>query len=489
MSSSHIINPRKPMPRRGPPSRKLSTGIPRYIVLGMDNPMEPHIEFSLQSRLDEEYSLRDPVLPFAADPLPEELPPPPLPGRAHASVQTTERGSLISETLKRREAARVAAEREHRFVSVQEDISSRRRESWSRSPTPRATIHIADGGRFDESLIEDRDYEYEEVVGRDSLLHFRLVSWGGGTPRAVFAKDSNGDEQLVLMLGGRCRNCDWLKDVVAPAMRHCEIATSSIQQTEAEKDAKKPPTLVGGVGHTFNEPTAAPIPLLNTLIFSQLLGTMAMKRLLGFGSGLLAAYCTAAFEALKNQKERFLEHDPRALYPTDSSVYSAVSLELGGPHCRGIPQGDPERSEVASWSILTALGKYSALHGGHIIFWDLGLVVCFPVGASILIPSALVRYSFVKVRDHEKRYSILQYAGAGIGRWFQNGKRTDVEFAVNATAEEHAAREQRRVDAHATATQMFPRPEDLDECSLAFPFTGSIPAQADEPLNGAPAGA
>ncbi|KAJ7884953.1 hypothetical protein B0H13DRAFT_1511247, partial [Mycena leptocephala] len=107
-----------------------------------------------------------------------------------------------------------------------------------------------------------------------------------------------------------------------------------------------------------------------------------------------------------------------------SSVFSAATFELGGPHRHTTVMGAADRHPAATWSVLTALGKYAWMHGGHIILWDLGLVVSFPVGTSILIPAGVIRYSFVKVRPGEHRYSILQWAGPGIPRWFANGNRT-----------------------------------------------------------------
>ncbi|KAJ7078639.1 hypothetical protein C8R43DRAFT_853968, partial [Mycena crocata] len=59
--------------------------------------------------------------------------------------------------------------------------------------------------------------------------------------------------------------------------------------------------------------------------------------------------------------------------------------------------------------------------GGQIIFWDLGLVIAFPAGSTILLPLGLLRYSFVEVREGERRYSVVQWAGSGITRWIQNG--------------------------------------------------------------------
>ncbi|KAJ7811264.1 hypothetical protein B0H13DRAFT_1666908, partial [Mycena leptocephala] len=75
-----------------------------------------------------------------------------------------------------------------------------------------------------------------------------------------------------------------------------------------------------------------------------------------------------------------------------------------------------------------ALGKYAPIHGGHIIFWNLGLVVCFPPGATILFPAGLIRYSFVKVRPGEHRHAVLQWAGGGISRWLANGRRSDLDL-------------------------------------------------------------
>ncbi|KAJ7799665.1 hypothetical protein B0H13DRAFT_1673356, partial [Mycena leptocephala] len=155
------------------------------------------------------------------------------------------------------------------------------------------------------------------------------------------------------------------------------------------------------------------------------------------------------------------------------SVFSAITLEFGGPHRQTTATGLPTTYEAGTWSCLAALGKYAPMHGGHIIFWDLGLVVCFPPGATILFPAGLLRYSFVKVRPGEHRYAVLQWAGGGITRWFTNGRRFDVEFAVGATREEHEAREERRRAAHDTTLNSFPIEGELWEEAWILPFVGT----------------
>ncbi|KAJ7106121.1 hypothetical protein C8R43DRAFT_963450 [Mycena crocata] len=468
MSSFVRINIRtkgfKHTPARPPPN--LACGVPDYIVAQRDTSLEPHLDFPFKDRLKEELSLRDPPLPFPADPLPEEL----RPHRRQAvHMPVPRRPALLhafSDEVKLREAARISAEREHRFRQVQASVHDRLRDSMSRSPSPDTTIKISKGAAVDPGVIEDRDYEYSEVVGLNSTFNMRLIPWGGLTPRAVVTEDS----EVVLVLAGRSRNGNWYKEVVEPA------TPCGCRQ---RRDANIGPTLAGGVGHTFNEPFVTPTALLNFLVFHQLLATMAMKRLLGFASCVLEEFCKIAFEALQAQKQSYLEHDRRALYPTDSSVFSTAVVELGGPHHRQLAPGVAYPYDALTWCALVALGKYRSERGGHIIFWDLGLVVAFPASSTILIPSGIIRYSFVKVREEDRRYSILQYAGSGIGRWFRNGMRSDMEFAVHTTKEEHTAREECRREAHAAAAANFPHERDIPDCVLKLKFTGSGPEATD----------
>ncbi|KAF7373695.1 hypothetical protein MSAN_00580500 [Mycena sanguinolenta] len=225
------------------------------------------------------------------------------------------------------------------------------------------------------------------------------------------------------------------------------MALLSIQQLPEDKLARVAPVLSGGVGKTFNEPAPGVLPVVFDI------GDEAL--------GLLEMYCNAAFLALQAQKSEFLKYNADAMYPCDSSVFSAATFEFGGPHCRNTPTGAPDRFHAATWSVLTSLGRYVPLSGGHIIFWDLGLVVTFPPGASILIPTGVIRYSFIKFRPGEHRYSLLQWAGTGISRWFQNGHHMDNDFAMQATRVEHEVREALCRSTHNAILDLFPIEGDL----------------------------
>ncbi|KAJ7201301.1 hypothetical protein GGX14DRAFT_371250, partial [Mycena pura] len=50
------------------------------------------------------------------------------------------------------------------------------------------------------------------------------------------------------------------------------------------------------------------------------------------------------------------------------------------------------------WCAITALGNFNPDRGGHLILWNLKLVVRFPPGSTIFIPSALLRHSNTSIQ-------------------------------------------------------------------------------------------
>ena len=83
------------------------------------------------------------------------------------------------------------------------------------------------------------------------------------------------------------------------------------------------------------------------------------------------------------------------------------------------------------WCTITALGDFDASKGGHLILWDLGLVLEFPAGACICLPSALVTHSNIPTADDELRMSFTQYCSGEIFRYIENGFQTDSALKKN----------------------------------------------------------
>ena len=74
---------------------------------------------------------------------------------------------------------------------------------------------------------------------------------------------------------------------------------------------------------------------------------------------------------------------------------------------------------------ITALGKFDHRKGGHLVLPDLKLIIEFPAGCVILIPSATLVHANIRVRDHESRASFTQFAAGGLFRFVDNGFRTE----------------------------------------------------------------
>ncbi|KIJ65753.1 hypothetical protein HYDPIDRAFT_64722, partial [Hydnomerulius pinastri MD-312] len=75
------------------------------------------------------------------------------------------------------------------------------------------------------------------------------------------------------------------------------------------------------------------------------------------------------------------------------------------------------------WCSIWAGGKFDPKKGGHMVLFDLKLVVEFPSGSTVLIPSSTVSHGNVPIADGETQVSFTQYCAGGLIRWVQHGFR------------------------------------------------------------------
>lgn len=119
---------------------------------------------------------------------------------------------------------------------------------------------------------------------------------------------------------------------------------------------------------------------------------------------------------------RLYDHDKTLKRPFTASIYPAISINFGP---QVVTYGHLDYSNLPSglcW--ILANGDYNYKRGGHLILYDLKLVIEFPPGTSILIPSACLRHGNVPIGEHETRTSITQYAAGGLFRYVDYGFRT-----------------------------------------------------------------
>ncbi|KAJ7186595.1 hypothetical protein C8R46DRAFT_1157887 [Mycena filopes] len=181
----------------------------------------------------------------------------------------------------------------------------------------------------------------------------------------------------------------------------------------------------------------------------------AILRIVGFSNSLFQAYAPALHDFYREQISLLHIAAPylRRLFPEAISVFAACTFNFG-PNTVTFPHVDAANL-AWGWCCITALGNFNPDLGGHLILWDLNLVIRFPPGSTIMIPSALLRHSNVGIQQGETRYSFTQYTAGSLFRWVNNGNRSDIAFFAGATTEDLEEREEQRAKRWENGIRMF----------------------------------
>ncbi|KAK1230094.1 hypothetical protein PQX77_006809 [Marasmius sp. AFHP31] len=158
-------------------------------------------------------------------------------------------------------------------------------------------------------------------------------------------------------------------------------------------------------------------------IMAELLSTKEAARIAGYQSAAFARFSPNNYRYYKETKAK-IKGNPRTKHLRwnfSSSVFASLVINFGPQtwtHKHRDIQNLPH-----SWCAVTAMGDYDYRKGGHLILWDLKLVIEFPPGCTILLPSATLVHSNVPIREGETRTSYTQYSAGALFRWADHGGR------------------------------------------------------------------
>ncbi|KAJ7836777.1 hypothetical protein B0H14DRAFT_3704585 [Mycena olivaceomarginata] len=208
------------------------------------------------------------------------------------------------------------------------------------------------------------------------------------------------------------------------------------------RHAQEPfPAIVRGVSHGVGqtEPGELRNNIANTQLTNELLAHKYFRRLARFANILFAMWAPLLFAFYQAQIMLLGEWKPSICWNFPGSVFAACTFNFG---LHAITASHLDFANLAwGWCAITALGKFDPDVGGHLILWDLHLVIRFPPGSTILLPSALIRHSNVPIWSHEHRCSFAQYTAGGLFCWVHNGFKTDEAFHLMVLVAEKAERE------------------------------------------------
>ena len=199
-----------------------------------------------------------------------------------------------------------------------------------------------------------------------------------------------------------------------------------------------------GISYGQGQVYPAPLHCEHAELAKQLVDDSSFQEIASFGSCELSVLlfvscanssCLAmlAFWAPKlytYYREHNAKLDPTLAHPRPfpRSVFASATFNLG-PNAWTFKHRDVLNLPFG-WCAITALGDFDPTKGGHLVLWDLKLVIEFPPGATILIPSATLAHSNIPVSAHEHRASFTQYTAGGLFRFVDNGLQTQSELTA-----------------------------------------------------------
>ncbi|KAK7031925.1 hypothetical protein R3P38DRAFT_2774391 [Favolaschia claudopus] len=215
----------------------------------------------------------------------------------------------------------------------------------------------------------------------------------------------------------------FMEEVHDPAAAALEQARTQMSAAEGSEHHRRGNyhQLTGGQTHGNGriEPSTVANGVVNAAIFLALISNLAFICLAGFATDYMSD---------------FYHQYPHLHRPFLNSIWSACTFNLGP---RTYTLGHRDFANLAfGWCAITALGNFDYTKGGHLVLWECKLVLEFPPGSTILIPSAALFHSNTLISAGESRYSFTQYTAGGLFRWVERGFKSETDYFESLTAAE-----------------------------------------------------
>ncbi|PBK66190.1 hypothetical protein ARMSODRAFT_989542 [Armillaria solidipes] len=201
----------------------------------------------------------------------------------------------------------------------------------------------------------------------------------------------------------------------------------------------------------------------NAHVLASLLNCLAFIRLACFGSSIFATWAPNLFHYYTMHLRDLLVHDTMLVINWTQSIFATVTFNFG-PRMLCFCHTDSSNLPF-SWCTITALRRFNHWQGGHLILWDLKLVIDFPPGSTILIPSAILWHSNTNIGRREQRYSFTQYTSGGLFWWVDHNFQTSKEYWGSLKQDQHAAAQRMQQGRWEFGLSMFSMLEDLRCCA------------------------
>ncbi|KAG6830764.1 hypothetical protein H0H92_014845 [Tricholoma furcatifolium] len=245
----------------------------------------------------------------------------------------------------------------------------------------------------------------------------KLIRWDGKTPRPILSKEG----RVVAVLAGQPDTPGYRSAHHAAYEAMMEAAAQEdFKETDIHhKRGKFPVVNVGvtmGLGATYPTNLATG---RHTEMMDNLLSHPAIIQMANFADAAFNLWAPHLHKKYRDHLFSLWDHHPDLRRIFARSIYPAAAFNFG-PNVFTVTHRDCMNAPGGLCAI-QALGNFDPMKGGHMVFPSLGLVVEFPPGALILVPSAIVTHGNIPVQEGDVRGSFTQYCAGGLFRYVQNG--------------------------------------------------------------------
>ncbi|KAJ7813581.1 hypothetical protein B0H13DRAFT_2382342 [Mycena leptocephala] len=362
---------------------------------------------------DDEFAEPPPFWLAPLSPLPPSPPlpsPPPLPSLAPASpppaappanpLSVKERNKIKLRACrdKKREKARAASENPLLKGVYQRRVLAAKTAALELAVDAEELKHSKHGWQG-SAATEQEPFEFRAQQAPHDLetglggFCFMYISWLGRLTIPLL----DAQRRVIAVLGGTPRDHAGWKIVTNGAAVLLEERQPRIKLTHEalhhRRAQDKFPVIARGVAHGGGrmEPGEVSQNNANTQLTDKLLAHDYIQRIMSFASRLMLLWAPLLSAFYQLNKTLLSVWKPSLRWNSLNSVFASCTFNFGP---RAITAPHLDFANLAwGWCSVTALGNFDPDFGGHLILWDLRLVIRFPPGSTLLIPSALVRHS------------------------------------------------------------------------------------------------
>ncbi|KAF7972007.1 hypothetical protein HWV62_19295 [Athelia sp. TMB] len=368
---------------------------------------------------------------------PRQPPPRAAPTSAKAWRAARDKRRKKEKDVRRRDARTQGARADARgFLSRHLSSSAPEQTEYEAASMPHASTGYQ-GLRGDG--VPKRLWTAQECV--DELGHV-IKEWDGKTPIPIL--DRKG--RIFGVCAGSPSDAGWgavhqeAAELIRAASRECRFPKGCNAHRRGDFPAlAKGVSFGGGQKVSSNVPHRLPADAreqqpgnlvhseLNGSALTKLLSSRPIRRIAGFAStaaDAFAFWCPRLCHHYRVTLGKLFHRYPLLQRNFQHSIFPCATVNFGPRTCC-FPHRDTNNLPYGLCAI-TALGSFNSKLGGHLILWDLKVVIEFPPGSTILIPSATLYHSNTSIQQGELRYSFTQYAAGGLFRWVEHGFQTEL---------------------------------------------------------------